>query len=46
MSKDKGNNSKKKAPNPEAHKKGQSEYQASKMSGPKNELNPPSNKKK
>jgi hypothetical protein len=45
MSKDKGNKSTKKAPNPDAHK-AQSDYQASKTSGIKHELNPPTNKKK
>jgi hypothetical protein len=46
MSKDKGNKSLKKAPTPAGHK-APSDYQASKSSsGPKNELNPPSNKKK
>jgi hypothetical protein len=42
MSKDKGNKSTKKVPNPDAHK-AQSDYQASKTSGIKHELNPPTN---
>jgi hypothetical protein len=45
MSKDKGNTSKKKAPQPEAHK-APSDYQASKSGAPKNEITPPTNKKK
>jgi hypothetical protein len=46
MSKDKGNKSTKKAPNPAAHK-APSDYQTSKTSGGiKNEFSPSSNKKK
>jgi hypothetical protein len=46
MSKDKGGKNQKKAPDPTGHHKGPSDYQASKMSGAKNEPLPPTNKKK
>ena len=45
MSKDKGNKSQKKAPNPDAHKT-QSDFQASKKDPSKIETNPISGKKK